>query len=149
MNKKWMKLPWWGTAALLLLAGCSGGDSRLSRVEVSGLVYVNDEPLKEGQITFKPLDGTPGPSVGGEIVDGTFKIPEESGPCQGTHRVEVRAVRATGRKISGGMDSSSAGTVDEVEQFIPREYNSKSTLQADVTLETARDLAFHLEVSGG
>lgn len=149
MNEKWMKFPWWTAAALLLLVGCSGGDSRLSRVEVSGLVYVNDKPLKQGQITFKPMDGTPGPSVGGEIVDGTFKIPEESGPCQGTHRVEIRAVRSTGRKVSGGMDSSATESVDEVEQFIPREYNANSKLQADVSPETANGLAFKLEIPGG
>lgn len=148
MDKNWRTLPWWGTAALLLLVGCSGGDSRLSRVEVSGMVYVNDKPLKAGQITFKPMAGTPGPSVGGDIVDGTFKIPEEGGPCQGTHRVEIRAVRTTGRKISGGMDSSSTESVDEVEQFIPGEYNANSKLQADVSPQTANDLAFRLEVPG-
>lgn len=137
-----------GIAALLLLVGCSGGDSQLSRVEVSGLVYVNDKPLKEGQITFKPVEGTPGPSVGGDIVDGNFTIPEASGPCQGTHRVEIRAVRSTGRKIAGGMDSSAAESVDEVEQFIPQQYNTKSTLTADVTPETASELTFQLEVPG-
>ncbi|UUO06512.1 hypothetical protein M4951_24610 [Blastopirellula sp. J2-11] len=133
--------------ALLLLLGCDSGDQGLSRASVSGSVYVNGEPLQTGLIAFKPTQGTPGPSVGGNIVGGVFNIPQVDGPCQGTHRVEVRAMRATGRRSKEGSGSETPDrVVEEIAQYIPEKYNRRSDLVAELTTSKVDGLTYELEV---
>lgn len=147
MKSRSFPLRRWAMAALLLTLGCDSGDQGLSRASVSGSVYVNGELLKTGQIAFKPTNGTPGPSVGGDIVGGVFEIPQVDGPCQGTHRVEIRAMRATGRRAKEGSGSETPDQyVDEITQFIPEKYNRHSDLVADLTSSKVEGLKFELEV---
>ncbi|EAQ82169.1 hypothetical protein [Blastopirellula marina] len=147
MQRNSFHSPRWALAVLLFLLGCDSGDHGLSRAGVSGSVYVNGELLQTGQIAFKPANGTPGPSVGGDIVGGVFKIPQVDGPCLGTHRVEVRAMRATGRQSKEGSGSETPNQyVDEVRQFIPEKYNRRSDLIAEFTSSKVDGLKFELEV---
>lgn len=53
-------------ALLGLLAGCSDGTAT-----VSGTVTYNDEPVKNGYVTFSPADGK-GPVAGAQIADGKY-----------------------------------------------------------------------------
>lgn len=55
------------TALVLLSTGCNHSTS------VQGQVTLNDEPVKKGAISFRPVDGS-GPSFGGMIADGHYSV---------------------------------------------------------------------------
>ncbi|MEX1042586.1 MAG: hypothetical protein WDZ51_18275 [Pirellulaceae bacterium] len=142
-----LQLRFWGMVIIALTLGCSNDDSGLSRVDVSGVVHVNGEPLPQGHISFKPQPGTPGPSVGAEVVQGSFQIPQDRGPSQGVQRVEIRATRPTGRKLPEGSGSETPDRlVEETEQYVPEKYNRKSTLTADLNAAKIEGLEFQLEI---
>ena len=77
--------------AMLLAAGCGGGDGP-GRVAVSGLVTVDGSPpLPAGTVTFVPVERTPGPRVSGAIAGGDYAVPAAVGPVPGAYRVEIAA----------------------------------------------------------
>ena len=115
---------------LALLSGCGGVEGRGT---VKGTVRFDGEPIAEGSIQFSPTGGNKGPAAGATIENGEYFIPAEKGPPVGLNRVEIRAVRKTGRKVTppqtfGGPPQP----VDELVQFIPPQYNEQSTLEKDV-----------------
>lgn len=70
----------------------------LDRLHVKGTFKVNGAPLKSGRISFLPTAGTSGPATGTVIENGPFELPLAQGPVQGKHRIEIVAVRLTGKK---------------------------------------------------
>jgi len=70
-------------------AGCSGKSGELSRASIQGTVTLDGNPFPEGVIRFVPEAPTEGPAASAGIVDGKFRLPADSGPVVGTHRVEV------------------------------------------------------------
>jgi hypothetical protein len=117
--------------ALQAIAGC--GDAGPERAEVLGKVTFEGTPVASGSIAFIPAPGTTGPSVGGAINDGAYRIARSQGPVLGSYRVEIRATRKTGRQVAAGEGADDpAAMVDEVEMFIPEKYHSQSTLTADI-----------------
>ncbi|NLF71749.1 MAG: hypothetical protein GX575_22185 [Candidatus Anammoximicrobium sp.] len=122
-------LPWLLT--LCTAAGC--GDAGHERAEVLGKVTFDGAPVESGSIALIPAQGTIGPSVGGAISGGAYRIARSEGPCLGPHRVEIRATRQTGRQVAAGEGASDPNAmIDEVEMFIPEKYHSNSTLTADI-----------------
>jgi hypothetical protein len=112
--------------AVWVLSGCGHG----GRMPLEGTVTLDGRPLKEGAIQFNPLPGTPGPTVGGEIVDGKFTILSSGGPFVGKFSVQITSAGLTGRKV---LDPFSNKMIDEYAQCLPPRYNSQSQLQAEVT----------------
>lgn len=121
---------------LVLALGC-GGDGRQA---VRGTVQVDGVPLTQGYITFIPGENTSSPSAGGPIVDGRFDIPAKGGVLPGTFRVEITAQRKTGKKVT----NEAGALVDQLEQYLPKRYNTSSTLTAEITTN-GRPLEFALE----
>lgn len=120
-------------AASLLTAGCGGGDGYGERFPVSGRVTLDGEPLEEGRIVFIPLDATAGsPGASGAITGGQYDIPAEAGPSLGKYRVQIHRDRKTGKKIPD-YDGEAGATKDEIVESIPAQYNTRSTLTAEVT----------------
>ena len=81
---------------VVVAAGCS--DGRPKRVEVSGQVLIDDEPVPAGSIRFVPEGARP--SASDLDGDGRFTLrcfEENDGAVVGTHRVQVAA-----REIEGG-----------------------------------------------
>ena len=116
---------------LLAVPGCSRGGPQ--RAEVRGTVTFEQTPIESGSIAFVPIDGTQGPTAGGTIAGGAYRIARNEGPVVGRYRVEIRGVRKTGRRVASGEELDEPGElVDEVEMFVPPEYNSRSTLTADI-----------------
>jgi hypothetical protein len=74
-----------GLLALALLGGCGRNSAT-----VSGSVTYEGEPVAEGMVTLLPADGK-GPSSGGAIVNGRYKV-ENVKP--GPKVVKVEAVKA-------------------------------------------------------
>jgi hypothetical protein len=81
------------TLALMGMTGCGSGDG--SGIAVSGKVSFDGKPLSDGSISFIPIEGTNGPTVGSGIKDGSFSIDRGTGPRPGKYRVEINAYEDT------------------------------------------------------
>jgi hypothetical protein len=115
-------------AALLIgIAGCGYGAK--SRVPVQGKVVFQGAPVDDGVITFVPTTGE-GTKAGGPIKDGKYSLPAGEGPTPGTYRVEITWNKKTGKMI--GTPGDADVKMAETAQVIPTQYNSNSTLTADI-----------------
>jgi hypothetical protein len=122
----------------VLVPGCSGDSSRLA---VEGKVTIDGNPLPAGKISFTPMPGTPSPTGGATITNGTFKVLAAKGLRPGTFRVEIKALRPTGKTT---RDDLSGGSVEQQEQYIPKRYNEKSELVAEIKAGESKQLEFAL-----
>jgi hypothetical protein len=118
----------------------SSGCRRASGLDVhpvSGTVTVDGAPLAEGFITFRALEGdTRG--FGGRITDGGYRVEAFAGRA----RIEVTAARdVPGEFVSGGPGTEPQ---PKREQFIPRRYNEKTELEADIPPGGRHGLDFDL-----
>ncbi|MFG0333867.1 MAG: hypothetical protein ACF8TS_10940 [Maioricimonas sp. JB049] len=108
---------------LFTLYGC-GGSETVHRVPVSGTVTLGGDPLPEGEIVLRPAGGT-GATDGGQIKDGKFQF--DATP--GAKTVEITAWR----EIPGSQEQLESGeSGSSREQYVPQEYNEKTTLTADI-----------------
>src|SRR6266849_5640196 len=123
-------------ACLLTNVGCGDG-----KVRVQGTVTFGGKLVDHGVISFDPADGQ-GPNTGGEIAQGRFDL---SGPAEampGKKVVRIRAFRPTGRKIESGPPAPPGTLVDELEAFIPAQYNANSTLTAEIVAGKVNEFTF-------
>lgn len=127
MMKQWLAV--FGFC-LLVVSGCSGASGRQS---LEGTVTVDGTPVAEGSILLVPQAGTTSPTCGGTISQGHFSIAPAGGAACGTFRVEITALRKTGRKEKVFQGMGQPIERDECEQYIPARYNSQSELTATVT----------------
>lgn len=111
-------------AALWALAGCSTGPAVGT---VTGEVKFEGEPVKDGHITFTPIDGK-GQTGGASIVDGKFTA--EQVPAT-KMKVEIHGNKKTGKKIKA-YDTPESPVSDEVVELLPHKYNFNSELTLDV-----------------
>lgn len=119
------------------MLGCGSGENYQP---ISGSVTVDGQPLDSGVITLYP-EGE-GTTVGGEITDGKFSLPQEGGPIPGEYRVEIVAFRPTGETE---FDIDLNEEVDIEEQYLPTQYNRNSTLKIEVQQEGENVFPFDLE----
>lgn len=121
----------WLAAALVaicLLSGCGAGGP--ARASVMGKVEFEGQPVTEGTILFVPTGNTKGPAAGGTIKDGNYILKAAEGPVIGMHKVEIKGTRKTGKKIKAVPPAS--GEFDETEQYIPYNFNTKTTLEKEI-----------------
>ena len=119
------------TGLLLVAAGC-GGRSGPEKVEVSGMVVFDGEPITNGEILFYPMEGTPGSVAGGPIKDGKYLAQSRGGVPVGKHRVEIRGFQSPSRPGRGDL----AVEGGPAEQYVPPEFNTRSTLTAQIDSST-------------
>ena len=135
----------WMAAAFLPFAaiGCGGGPSP---VGVTGEVTLDGQPLPSGMVVFEPAVGSDGQRRDANIAAGRFALPDDQGMLPGQEfQVVLKAFRQTGRKYLNADMGSSA---DEMEQYLPKQYNSSSTLHVTISPDAKKNhYAFHL-VSG-
>jgi hypothetical protein len=112
---------------LAIWTGCSRSTGRQS---LEGIVTFDSAPLADGSIVFLPQADTKSPTSGGDIAQGRFSIASSGGTACGTFRVEITALRKTGKKVK---DPQLNKWIDETEQFVPARYNRQSELTATVT----------------
>jgi hypothetical protein len=113
----------------LLAAGCGPE----GRNEVSGQVTVDGHPVEKGSISFLPLEGTQGPQAGGNISNGGYHLARKDGPFAGRHRVEIIALRPTGKLTARDMGGN---PMDPMENITPKKYQGpKSVLVVDIKSE--------------
>jgi len=82
--------------------------------------FVPDTEVVKGQVAGKP--------VFGRIENGSYEIPADRGPTVGINRVEITAYRGTGKTTK-----EEDAVIEEQVQFLPSNFNTNSTLSADVT----------------
>ena len=116
----------WGLSGLLTLiclAGCGGAGDAVERVVVSGMVTKAGGLVKKGRITLYPVKGTEGPTSGGEIQEGKFRIDAKGGVPVGTHRVEIHQFEIK-QQIPGRPPA-----LDIEVNLLPEQFNKKSTVE--------------------
>jgi hypothetical protein len=102
--------------AVVLVSGCGGA----GLVTVHGRVLLDGALLESGMISFRPIQGTTGPTAGAEIKDGAYQVPNDLAP--GTYAVEIRSWQETGKLVMGP-----AGQTDEKVNILPQQYWGEAT----------------------
>ena len=124
-----------GCAALMsaVLVGCGGkSELKFEQAAVSGTVTWQGKPVEEGLIRFIPDEVNseglaPGKPAFSKITNGDYAVPADRGATVGKNRVEIVSFRKTGRMIEEEGTKS-----EENVQFLPEQYNTSSTLTADI-----------------
>lgn len=115
-----------------LAGGCADGGPELA--PVSGRVTLDGRPLENARVTFQP-DGAKRPSYGDTDADGRYLLVHkrgEGGALVGKHTVVITVSPEIVRNPP----------------HIPPEYNSQSTLKADVKAGEDNVFDFDLKSAG-
>lgn len=134
------RLTTWQVATYISICLCLGGCGNAGdRAELSGSVTLDGAAIPKGSIAFRPVDSG-GPSAGSEIVDGQFFVPADKGVRPGLFRVEITAMRKTGKSFKDPV----FGQTDVEVQYVPAKYNVNSELNIDVPAASEEGLKFEL-----
>ncbi|WP_299460408.1 hypothetical protein [uncultured Gimesia sp.] len=119
-------------------AGCGGGSEGPATYPVSGKVTFDGAPLTEGQIIFRDAAGKAA-SAAGKIENGEFSFQSTAGKKE----VVITATREIpGKTVVGGAPDEPP--VPAIEQYLPQNYNEKTTLEADVSGSGSNEFSFDL-----
>lgn len=132
-------------ALFSVLSGCGAGGPEL--IPVSGTVRMDGKPLADAQVRFIPeVQGSEParPTIGRTKADGTFVL-EYSTERQGVLPGKYRVLINTGRVADDGRKGV---RIPGVPETVPDIYNTKSTLNAEVSSEH-HTFDFDLESAGG
>ncbi|WP_437200947.1 hypothetical protein [Planctomicrobium sp. SH664] len=126
--------------------GCSNSTNEFQTFPVSGTVQADGAPIKTGTINFSPSPGTNGASAGAEIREGKYEIPATAGLRPGVYQVQIRAMRGTGEMVHPGMGAPPNERMERTEQFIPRKYNTNTTLTTEIQPRPNENVNFELAI---
>lgn len=116
------------SCAVTCAMGCS--DEGIERAAVTGSIRLDGEPVQSGTIAFYPAEGTRGPSAGGLIEGGRYRIDSAKGVVLGKSRVEINSSRKSGRMIPDAINPNAM--MEEYVEGIPSQYNTESTLIREI-----------------
>ncbi|MFH1920174.1 MAG: hypothetical protein ABIP48_09855 [Planctomycetota bacterium] len=120
--------------ATMTILGC--GPSGMDLHPVSGKVTFDGEPIAEGRIQFRALEGDQR-AFSGQINNGQYELDT----LPGKMTVEVTASRL----IPGEFDESNPDEKVPVgEMYIPARYNSETELTAEIPASGIKQLDFAL-----
>jgi len=120
---------------VLLFPGCNRQPPGPKTVQVTGPIALDGQPIKEGNVIFRRLDGDL-KSFGGRIQNGTYQITVEPGKMA----VEVVA----SREVPGKFTMENAIQEPVTEMYIPRKYNAETELIIDVADDGKQVFSFEL-----
>jgi hypothetical protein len=109
------------------LCGCGKGEPT-----ASGKVYFEGQLVPNGMIMFVPIGDQKITADSGKIIDGMFNFPTKPGK----KRVEIYASRP------GRIDPMMKSAIQV--EYIPEKYNSKSTLEKEITVTGNNEFEFKL-----
>ena len=93
--------------------------------------------MDTGRIVFVPIAGTPGPASVAEILDGEYRIKSRGGVPVGKHRVEVIAMKYTGRETQQRNMAGQNVTAQETISIGPEKYaGTQSPLVVEIPANT-------------
>lgn len=114
-------------SSMTMMLGCRRHSS-LERAMVTGRVMLDGEAIVQGVIGFYPIGDTRGPVAGASIRDGRYAMSLTDGPVVGRNRVEIHAMKNTGRRIQAATADPGV-LMDETIEAVPDRYNTQSTLE--------------------
>ena len=103
---------------------------------MTGTVSYGGQPVAEGQIVFEP-EAPGSPLATGQIKGGEYQIEPQFGPTVGPYRVRIEGYRK--KKVANMPPHPYAGDSQEpgvvTEQFLPVDYNVRTTLRVEIADE--------------
>ena len=111
---------------VLIRVRWAGSGSRRGR----GPVTLDGKPLLEGSILFTPL-AAPWRRGRRESEGGRYHLPAGIGPAIGRNRVEIRALRKTGKMVPKAFGQPGEMVPEKVEAVPPR-FNHQSKLIVEI-----------------
>lgn len=127
---------------ILLTAAAVGCGDAGDFLAISGSITYDGQPVTNGSIGFVQQNVTPAKRIGTTIADGRYEFLGHEGLVAGSYQVMIFSERPSGRKIPA--DEGSSEMIDQMVQYIPDVYNSRTTLLVEV-LQDREDLDFALE----
>jgi hypothetical protein len=118
-------------AAFLVVLAIGCGRTDFNRGAMRGKVTLDGQPVERGSILFLSTGGEKRTASSTDITNGEYQIPLAIGPAVGNNRVEIRAMRKTGRKVAKHVGGSNE-MVDEQVEAVAARFNLQSTLEYDV-----------------
>lgn len=111
----------------IISPGCS--DPYAGQMEITGNVTLEKQPLKDGSITFVPLDKQ-GTQSGAAITNGAYKVPRTTGLKPGKYQIQITSGdgKTPAAEEAGGPGSGNIVSVD----FVPEDWNVRSKHEVDV-----------------
>jgi hypothetical protein len=80
---------------------------------------------------FTPIEGTRGVATGSDIKDGRYRLNSSNGPAVGWNRVEITAVRPSGKMVQDPLGAP--GQLREMfVSAVAARFNAESTLKAQI-----------------
>ena len=127
-----------GLLLVTIVSGCGTSTGKLQKVEISGLVTLDGQRLDRALILFDPIDGNTGPRAAGVIRNGEYLLDPDIGPVAGPLRVAI---------VSESEDDTPA--LNELAkrytpEKIPHQYNSRSILAVEATVDGPNHFDFDL-----
>lgn len=124
-----------------LTVGCA--DPYAGRMAVSGKVILGGKPIKEGIVSFEPLENQETQS-GALIKDGQYSIPRSTGLLPGKYRIRVTAgdgVTNVDESEAGGPGGS---TNIVSRDTVPPSWNVNSAQEITVSKDGANTFDFDI-----
>lgn len=125
---------------IIVILGCSDASTTVQRVDVSGTVTLNGQPLSAGAIVFHCDSPTPDVDSAiafGFVKDGVYAIDAHEGPTIGMARVEFRSKPLQRGEFEDAVDLAAKSTRPRPPQTtvvaIPEKYGEQSTLTVELT----------------
>lgn len=130
--------------SVIVSMGCG---KKVERTAVSGVVSLDGEPVKDGQVSFEPAQGASGKMEFGIIADGKYSIPEQFGLAPGEYLVRITGNRATGKMAEPDAftEASQENSLEIMEQYIPPQFNTGSNLKVQIEPVEHVEQNFELE----
>jgi hypothetical protein len=129
-----------GLLPLALLAGC-GPENPLGRKALSGNVTLDGGPLEQGNIEFHPISPG-GVQSGGQIIDGSYSIPEDEGVTPGKYRVAIIDFVPTPPTPEGHMPGDPLPPTPPPK--VPADWNSNSQHTVEIKPDGPFDFDFEI-----
>ncbi|WP_232100785.1 hypothetical protein [Gimesia fumaroli] len=120
------------------MMGCGGGEEGPKQFTVTGTVTLDGQPIPEASILFKDPSGKNKSYFAG-VKDGAYSTKIEAGK----RKVLITANRPSKDKMV--MNAEGTGKEPAMEQYLPAEYNEKSTLEIDVVAGNENQFSFELK----
>ena len=138
-----LRLATYGLAFLgIVLLGCT--DPYGGRLEVTGSVKVRGNPVKDGTISFEPLDGQDTRATA-MIVAGEYSIPRPSGLRPGNYLIRVSAgdQKTAINPVDADHPPAPGGSTNIIsKELIPADWNVKSKQERAVTKDGSNRIDF-------
>ena len=126
--------------AILPLVGCGGGRAA-DRVDVTGTVTYQGQPIQEGSITFDPIGE--GPVAGALITNGTYEATGRGAVPVGEYIVRISA---TVEETENWDQDDPAFPVPPRRELLPPRYHRESELVREIPSDARSiELNFDLE----